>query len=138
MTNVTYLKNNTRYFCTVKLTLVSILSILILSNILRVTAIYSWYALDMDSFVEQLCENKDKPQLKCNGKCYLSKMMAESSKKESPSPLLTEWEPQFFYDASRIVLPELAPVTMQRNNFYYLFQVSDTDLASVFHPPRNS
>lgn len=105
---------------------------------MRITAVYSWYALDLDSFVEQLCENKDRPQLQCNGKCYLSKMMAENSKEEAPSSMMLEWEPQVFYDASRIILPEVELILFHSNNFYYLLQVTDTDLSSVFHPPRYS
>ena len=42
------------------------------------------YALNYDYIVENLCENKDKPMLNCDGKCYLSKMLAEASQGSSP------------------------------------------------------
>lgn len=30
-----------------------------------------YYQLNIDTIIEKFCVNKDKPQLKCNGKCYL-------------------------------------------------------------------
>jgi hypothetical protein len=41
-----------------------------------------------------LCENKEKPALKCNGKCYLRKQIEKEQESED-SPLLTE-KGQFF------------------------------------------
>tara|TARA_B100001167_G_scaffold182867_1_gene140983 strand:+ start:1219 stop:1584 length:366 start_codon:yes stop_codon:yes gene_type:complete len=44
---------------------------------------YLEYALDYEYISTVLCENKDKPKLECNGKCYLMKALAEASEKES-------------------------------------------------------
>lgn len=33
-----------------------------------------------------LCENKDKPEMKCNGKCHLNKKLKEQDKKEQNLP----------------------------------------------------
>ncbi len=35
------------------------------------------YALNRDKIAQTLCVNKDKPQLHCNGKCYLGKSLAD-------------------------------------------------------------
>jgi len=47
------------------------------------------YVIQYDYIVEQLCENRDKPVLACNGKCYLGKQLtlAEKNSQEDPSPL---------------------------------------------------
>lgn len=37
------------------------------------------YAVNYDYISEKLCENKNKPQLLCNGKCYLVKELAKTS-----------------------------------------------------------
>ena len=37
----------------------------------------SIYQLDKANFIEQHCENKDQPELKCNGKCHLSKQFID-------------------------------------------------------------
>lgn len=41
------------------------------------------YTLNYDYIVENLCENKEKPILKCNGKCYLAKQIAKELEEES-------------------------------------------------------
>jgi len=33
-----------------------------------------FYSVDNQNFTEAFCENKDKPEMKCNGKCQMSKM----------------------------------------------------------------
>jgi len=41
------------------------------------------YFLNYNYISKELCENKDKPELECNGKCYLMKSLAEAAQKES-------------------------------------------------------
>lgn len=63
----------------------TVLSTLILFGSLRVTFTYVYYELDPIGFIERLCENKDKPELQCNGKCHLKKV-AESSNNSQQEP----------------------------------------------------
>lgn len=121
-----------------KLTSIVILSFLILSNSLRVSFVYGWYTLDIDSFIEQLCENKDRPQLQCNGKCYLSKMLQEDSKEEPFSTAFIEWEQQVFYTIENISVSGLTSVPYLKHQFFYVSHYKDINLASIFHPPRYS
>src|SRR5690606_15936392 len=37
------------------------------------------YVVNYDYIVENLCENKDRPSLNCDGKCYLAKQLAKES-----------------------------------------------------------
>ncbi len=39
---------------------------------------YLEYFAFKDYIIKNLCENKNKPELKCNGKCYLKKMITEN------------------------------------------------------------
>lgn len=41
------------------------------------------YAANYEYIVEVLCINKSKPELHCNGKCYLSKELAKANDTES-------------------------------------------------------
>ena len=50
-----------------------ILLVLIASPTLINTAVLVDYALRYQVYVEKLCENKEEPPLKCNGKCQLAK-----------------------------------------------------------------
>jgi hypothetical protein len=37
------------------------------------------YIVNYDYIVKELCENKEKPALKCNGKCHLMKELAKTA-----------------------------------------------------------
>ncbi|WPQ60379.1 hypothetical protein SIO70_18700 [Chitinophaga sancti] len=45
--------------------------------------LYAVYEYDTKLFVEAFCENKDKPELHCNGKCQLAKMQKEQRDNET-------------------------------------------------------
>ncbi|NAY91966.1 hypothetical protein GTQ34_08550 [Muricauda sp. JGD-17] len=65
---------------------------LILMSNLRFSAMYVYYSVAKEDFIERLCENKDKPQLNCDGKCMLSQMLvAQSEEEEQPLPTIG-WE----------------------------------------------
>lgn len=44
------------------------------------------YIVNYDYIVNVLCENKDKPELNCDGKCYLAKQLAKESEDERKNP----------------------------------------------------
>ena len=44
------------------------------------------YVMNYDYIVNVLCENKDQPQLNCDGKCYLSKQLAKESQQSKENP----------------------------------------------------
>jgi hypothetical protein len=57
--------------------------------IFRPTLPFFEYALRYDYIIEKLCENRDKPQLQCDGKCHLTKQLAieagDDEQKRAPS-----------------------------------------------------
>lgn len=66
--------------------------------------------MNYDYIVNVLCENKDKPALKCNGKCYLAKMLATAQKKEQKNPFESplvrmDENPIIVLDLTHIVFP---------------------------------
>lgn len=58
------------------------LTVLMLFNTFRIAFTYAYYYIDRDDFIEQFCVNKDKPEMKCNGKCHLKKVEKETTQKE--------------------------------------------------------
>ena len=44
------------------------------------------YIIYYDYIVTYLCENKEKPSLQCNGKCYLSKQLAKETRQQEDNP----------------------------------------------------
>ncbi|HEY9184922.1 MAG TPA: hypothetical protein VIM94_06340 [Salegentibacter sp.] len=53
--------------------------ILALFILVRPFSPYAEYILNYDYISEVLCLNKDKPELDCDGKCYLMQSLAEAS-----------------------------------------------------------
>lgn len=92
--------------------------LLIMISNLRFSSMYVYYSIDREGFIERLCENKDKPEMKCDGKCMLAKMLqAQTDEDEQPMPMIG-WEQEVFFC---LALPE------------YQFQEPNIELPSQFH-----
>lgn len=51
--------------------------------------VYVYYTLQKEQITKKFCENKERPALKCNGKCHLKKMLVaaeDPDTKESSIP----------------------------------------------------
>lgn len=44
------------------------------------------YVMQYDYIVSTLCENKDNPEMECNGKCYLGKQLAKENGNQDKNP----------------------------------------------------
>ena len=94
------------------------------------------YLLNIDYITSVLCVNKEKPKLKCNGKCYLAKKLSEDQNHDQQSPANTKEK----FDIQLFYLPnpfKLANVHSEEKSEYY-----DHDehfysafLHPIFHPP---
>lgn len=62
--------------------MVFLLLALMLVKTMVVPVIYLDYQLRKDYIISTLCENRNRPKLNCNGKCYLAKRIAEAAKQE--------------------------------------------------------
>ncbi len=57
--------------------------ILIVSSFtLKSAILMTYYSLFTENFIENFCENKDRPELNCDGKCFLSKMLKKGDQQE--------------------------------------------------------
>jgi hypothetical protein len=73
------------------------LVVLLLPALLKVGSVVN-YTIDYSTYLQR-CENKDKPQLKCHGKCQLMKEMTQAEQApEAPLPPdILKVEPVFFF-----------------------------------------
>ncbi|WP_147300375.1 hypothetical protein [Dyadobacter luteus] len=55
---------------------------LMLIKVCVIPLLYLDFEIRRDYIIANLCENRNKPQLKCNGKCYLAKRLAEVEKQQ--------------------------------------------------------
>jgi len=62
----------------VKIILAIFLSILMLIISISDIVVYSLFKINQSNIIENFCVNKERPQMKCNGKCYLKKTFDQS------------------------------------------------------------
>lgn len=101
------------------------------------TIIYFNFELNKDYITKNLCVNRNKPQMHCNGKCHLKKQLAKEEKKEqSPANSTKEKnEIQFFSEInSNINLLNPSVTTILRPS--YSLSLSEKHLHAVFLPPK--
>lgn len=97
------------------------------------------YAVNYNYIKKNLCENRSKPELLCNGKCYLKKEIAKASQEKTKND-------------SRITLSSLSDIFIISDEFtfihinYYYSESSDSLselnfsykfnlFSKIFHPP---
>jgi hypothetical protein len=97
------------------------------------------YVVNYDYISKELCVNKDKPKMHCNGKCHLIKELAKTSEQEKPissdkksTPL--EKEVLFFQEIKSIEIKHFYHnnIVIGDNYSNLYFQLNSF---SVFHPP---
>ncbi|MGB5666150.1 MAG: hypothetical protein WBM53_04820 [Maribacter sp.] len=65
--------------------LISILFLVItLANSLKIAGTIGYYAIFTEDFIENYCVNKERPELNCDGKCELSKMLMKETSDDAP------------------------------------------------------
>lgn len=119
-----------------KITAILFLSVLFCQTFHRVVIYGAFYA-NQSYIAKNLCINRDKPEMHCNGHCQLNKKLAADDKKESQAPL------QRASDALNLVY--ISPSVFQDNFFaeqetvplsgYYDMPVPQEYLSCTFHPP---
>ncbi|EAR01834.1 hypothetical protein FB2170_14938 [Maribacter sp. HTCC2170] len=111
--------------------------VLTLTSSLKIAGTIGYYALFTDDFVERFCENKERPELNCDGKCELSKILLQESNDDTPPInldfLKTETilflESRVDYDFS--IITENINTINQYTNLYNFHL-----LEKEFQPPR--
>lgn len=101
------------------------------------------YIVNYDYIAKELCENKAKPELKCNGKCQLMKELAKAS--EDEKPINSDKKENSKQEIEVLFFQEIKTLTIRQIYFYNKTFVGDnyanlyfhTVSCSVFHPPTS-
>jgi hypothetical protein len=88
------------------------------------------YVANYEYISEELCENKDKPELECHGKCYLQKELKKTSDNaplKAIRLLVKKWFHSFYFEKSGLSLNEHSAVNCAYsiyyiNNYRFLFE----------------
>lgn len=101
-------------------------------------SLIAYYNINLEYIIQELCENKDKPQLNCKGKCYLKKKLEESNKAENQaSGSIKQFElPVFICNQENFefALNQEVITQVQFPKDLYALTLNQ----SFFHPPRFS
>lgn len=99
----------------------------------------AYYNVNKEYITRVLCQNRDKPQLHCNGKCYLAKKLKEQQAKQDQQtsdrvesiPILQLFaSPLAFFDFAADHLPVAGPA-----NFSYKLASYQAPLPILVPPP---
>lgn len=98
------------------------------------------YELRKDFIIKNYCVNKDKPELHCDGKCFLAKKIQAQTEKEEQGALqnfiyrlleINAFETQINFDFTNVV--EIKDFSA--NNYPFAEKTTIDFTSSVFHPP---
>jgi 5-methylthioribose kinase len=99
------------------------------------------YIVNYDYIVKELCENKEKPALKCNGKCHLMKELAKTAEdnkntsSDKKQNVKQEIEVLFCQDFKSLSCSNSYVFTNNKINSVYQNLYALTAIQSTFHPP---
>jgi hypothetical protein len=123
------------YICVVKKAVFIIVLMMVLKPVLPVLD----YIINYDHIATELCENKAKPELHCNGKCHLAKELAKASEDEKPlsekKTTQAEREVLFCDEVITFTFSPEFPVSITKSIPEYCNSYSHLDASSFFHPP---
>jgi hypothetical protein len=99
--------------------------------------IVAQYYANKDYIAKNLCENRDKPQLHCEGKCCLKKRLAKESKEQAPASKNQKGEQvvNLFYSDTRFELRPYAAIPVQHQYSRFQNNYTGSFNRAIFHPP---
>jgi hypothetical protein len=118
-----------------------ILIIVILSIFLKPILPVIDYIVNYDYISNVLCENKAKPELKCNGKCHLIKELAKASNDDKP--INSDKKNNLTQEVELLFCNEITEISFRQIYFHNKTSIGDNYAnlyfhsvsCSVFHPP---
>lgn len=115
------------------------IAVIVLAVFLRPVLPVVGYIINYDYIVKELCENRQKPELHCNGKCQLMKELAKASENEKPTQQKksASAELEILFCQQPVIISftnfSLSISTEVKNRYSNLY--SFLPLASFYHPP---
>ncbi|GAB3967096.1 hypothetical protein GCM10028806_08790 [Spirosoma terrae] len=101
--------------------------------------IIAHYQLNKKYIARVLCQNRDKPQLHCDGQCYLAKRLkAQQDKQDKETTERVQNTPAIQLFCSDCFAFACTPnwwVGHDRTVFTYLIPIYTAPQSAVFHPP---
>lgn len=102
----------------------------------------AYFHINRDYIAKILCENRTRPQLNCNGKCYLAKKLKqqqdkkdkETTERVSNSPVAH----LFVAKMLRFQFQSVTFISKEQSGFFYQLPVYRSPLFGILRPPQLS
>lgn len=117
----------------------SVLILLILLNGMGYSLIQAHFYLDREEITALYCVNKDKPELKCDGKCELGKRLSEAKNQEEGQVEITleELRLVFIEQINLAPLNHYSKVNLALSYIsFYTRNLTQGSSLDFFHPPQ--
>lgn len=116
----------------------TILIIIVSLFSLKSGLLMSYYFAFTENFIERFCENKNQPELECDGKCFLSKMLDKAPAEDHQSQMFffVEHDLIYVFDLS---IASISPITIKEVSYFnYSLDYKSTYLDQQLRPPEAS
>ena len=123
-----------------KITISSLLILLIIVNTLTFTIIQGYYELNKEAITKTFCVNKENPEMHCEGKCHLHKMMTQASEEENTNHYQnsTSFFAELSFIAGHFNVSFNTKIIDKEFTTPYFLSITDSHLQSINHPPELS
>ena len=120
-----------------KFILVAILVFLVLIQTFSKWVVVAEYKLNKNYIAQNLCINKARPKLHCNGRCQMMKKLAEEEKQNSSNNNSVRIKIQELLFSNKVNCPTLPALTCVCLSYGEAPPISKnaSPVSSIFHPP---
>jgi len=106
---------------------------------MQVSLTFAYYKIDPVGFIERLCENTDKPELKCNGKCQLKKVAETNNTNDKKSATnIIDFKEILLYKESTNNYNIVKNLKKVYQNYRYQNLYTYLKFSDYFHPPQKN
>jgi hypothetical protein len=93
------------------------------------------FYLNRDYIAKNLCENRNKPQLHCNGKCHLKKQLKKEEQQQQSNNRTNTNETNTLLFCNEVSEYAAADFTLIKNYTFYSKELLSSYQPSLFRPP---
>jgi hypothetical protein len=113
---------------------------LLFMRVMIAPIIFFSYEFNKTYIIDNYCVNKNRPQLHCDGKCYLAKKLQAAQEKEENQSKITVYKLwlEVFHQTSTLMNTSLVKVTIKPLlNYFYTDNYCHSSIFSLLKPPRD-
>lgn len=101
--------------------------------------IYLEYEFNKEYIIKNYCVNKNRPQLHCDGKCYLAKKLKAAEERDNHQSKVSSFKQllEIYHRCRNCSIPHLTKVISTPTfNYTYLNNYFLSPIASILKPPQ--